>query len=124
MLPDDAPCLEIVYKLRNYSTREVPYMFALHPAFAVIPSCRLDLPWMQIDLEPSYLGTLTESEPRFEWPNATRRGEKVDLRTSYLSTSGEILFLYGHNFKGGWSAITDTDDRLSGGLRCAPEFFR
>lgn len=124
MLLDDAPCLEIVYKLRSYSTRELPYIFALHPAFAGIPSCRLDLPLMQIDLEPSYLGTLTESEPRFEWPYATRRGEKVDLRTAYPSTSGEIFFLYGHNFKESWSAITDTDDRLSWGLRYAPEFFR
>lgn len=114
-LREDAPCLEIVYTLRNHSAREMPYIFALHPAFAVTPACRLDLPAMQMDLEPSFPGTLTETKPRFEWPYATRRGEKVDLRTVYPATSGEIFFLYGHNFKEGWSAITDTDERLSWG---------
>ncbi len=123
-LREDAPCLEIVYTLRNHSAREMPYIFALHPAFAVTPACRLDLPAMQMDLEPSFPGTLTETKPRFEWPYATRRGEKVDLRTVYPATSGETFFLYGHNFKEGWSAITDTDERLSWGLRFAPEFFR
>lgn len=124
MLLEDEPCLKIVYKLRNHSNRELPYIFALHPAFAVTPSCRLDLPSMKLDLEPSFLGTLTESELPFEWPYAKRSCEKVDLRTTYPSSSAEVFFLYGNGFNEGWSAITDTADRLSWGLRFAPEFFR
>jgi galactose mutarotase-like enzyme len=124
MLLEDEPCLEIVYKLRNLSTKQLPYLFALHPAFAVTHSCRLDLPPMKLDPDPSFPGTLTGAEPQFEWPYASRGGEKVDLRTAYPSTSGEVFFLYGHDFTEGWFAITDTDERLSWGLRYASDFFR
>jgi len=120
---DDA-LLEVKYSLSNLSAAELPFIFALHPAFAVNAACRLDLPPMTVDLDPTYPGTLTGSRSSFKWPCAERDGGGVDLRTVFPASSREVFFLYGHDFAEGWFAITDTNDRISWGLAFSREFLR
>jgi len=124
ILSDDEPAFDVEYSLKNSTSSDLPFLFALHPAFSVSPSCRLDMPPMTVDLDPTYLGTLTDSETPFQWPNVRRRDQFVDLSTVFPPSSEEVLFLYGHDFPEGWFAITDIADRISWGLRFPAEFFR
>jgi len=124
ILRGDEPAFDVEYSLKNLTSSELRFMFALHPAFAVCPSCRLDMPPMTVDLDPAYLGTLTNSETPFQWPNVRRRGHLVNLSTVFPPSSEEVLFLYGHDFAEGWFAITDMADRISWGVRFPAEFFR
>jgi galactose mutarotase-like enzyme len=123
VLRGDAPSLEVTYRLENLTRLSLPYLFALHPAFAVSPTCRLDLPPMRLEPDPSFPGTLTDVEPEMRWPQLWRRGKQVDLRTVYPASSGEVFYLYGHDFTEGWFAVTDTKSQLSWGMSFSPQFF-
>jgi len=117
-------CLEVSYSLRNPTLADFPFIFALHPAFAVTPGCRIDFPPMTVELDPTYLGTLTGVASPFAWPNATRNGKAVDLRHVPPHSSGEVYFFYGRGFQEGWCAVTDPASRLTWGLVFSPQFFR
>jgi len=120
----DEPVLDMTYALRSLSASPLPYLFTIHPAFAVSPACRLDFPAMNVALDPSWLGTLTETPINFRWPLAPRRGGEVDLRVVPPATSREVFFFFGHDFTEGWFAITDTAEKLTWGMNFPPEFFR
>jgi len=116
--------LEVTYTLTNQSKDELPFMLALHPAFAISGGERIDFPEMSVDLEPSYLGTLDGVTAPFAWPFAFRDGEPLDLRTVCSSSSKEVYFLYGHDFRSGWCALTDLAERLTVGYIFPPKVFQ
>jgi hypothetical protein len=116
--------LEVSYSLHNPTLADFPFIFTLHPAFAVTPGCRIDFPPMTVELDPSYPGTLTGVASPFAWPKATRNGKALDLRQVPPHASGEVYFLYGTGFQEGWCAVTDPASRLTWGLVFSAEFFR
>jgi len=122
-LARDAAKLQVAYTIRNLTSIELPFIFALHPAMAVAEGIRLDFPPMSVDMEPSYPGTLTGAPESFPWPLAHRGGTSTDLRTVCASSSREVYFLYGHGYHEGWCAITDTARRFTAGFTFSPEVF-
>ena len=122
-LPEEDSRLEVTYTVTNQSRAELPFMFALHPAFAVAGGERIDFPEMSLDLEPSFLGTLEGVAAPFAWPIALRHGEPVDLRT-VRAGSKEVLFLYGYDFQSGWCTLAYPRSRLAVGFVFPPGVFR
>lgn len=123
-LVGDEARLQVAYAIRNLTSIELPFIFALHPAMAVSEGFRIDFPPMSVDREPSYPGSLTGAPASFSWPFAPCDGKSTDLRTVCAPLSREVYFLYGHGYHDGWCAITDPSSRFTAGFTFSPEVFR
>jgi hypothetical protein len=114
---------EILYRLTNKGTHSIPFLFKLHPAFAVSPCHRIDFPPMEVRLEPECPGTLDNISPSFPWPHAGLNGTAVDLRRVPDVSSKAVHFFYGTGFSSGWCGITNKVKRLAAALLFDPEVF-
>lgn len=123
ILRPDSPVLEIHYKLANQGTQAFPFLFKLHPAFAVSASHRIDFPAMTVRREPEFPGTLESAPLEFPWPHASAGDSTLDLRQVPDEKSGEVHFFYGTELGGGWCGITNRATRLAAALRFDPSVF-
>ena len=123
MLRRDSALLEIRYRLTNRGEKTFPFLFKLHPAFAVSPHHRIDFPAMTVLREPDFPGTLDGAPPDFIWPYAPLEGGPLDLRQVPDVASRAVHFFYGTELAGGWCGVTDRKKRLAAGLRFDPEVF-
>lgn len=115
--------LEIDYRLTNRGKKAFPFLFKLHPAFAVSPDHRIDFPAMTVLREPEFPGTLDGAPPDFIWPYAPLEGGLLDLRQVPDVASRAVHFFYGTELAGGWCGVTDRRKKLAAGLRFDPEIF-
>ena len=114
---------EVSYRLTNRRAEAYPFLFKLHPAFAVSGSHRIDFPPMTVVREPEFAGTLGDAPLTFPWPLA-RLGEGVtDLRQVPDAGSGEVHFFYGAGIEAGWCGITNRANGLASALRFDPKVF-
>ena len=122
-LRSESASFEVRYRLTNQGERVVPYLFKLHPAFAVSPNHRIDFPPMAVLLEPEFLGTLEGAPPAFPWPNAPVGDKVLDLRQIPDISSRALHFFYGTGLVSGWCGVTNCVIRLAAALRFDPEVF-
>lgn len=115
--------LEVTYKLTNNQEREFPFLFKLHPAFAVTGHHRIDFPPMTVRREPEFPGTLGKAPLVFSWPDAPIGEHTIDLRLVPDELSGALHFFYGTELAAGWCGITNQASELAVGLRFDPEVF-
>lgn len=115
--------LEIKYRLTNHGTDEFPFLFKLHPAFAVSTNHRIDFPPMTVRLEPEFSGTLDGAPPIFPWPYAPLGDRVLDLREVPDASSRAMNFFYGTGLASGWCGITNRATRLAAALRFDPKVF-
>jgi hypothetical protein len=115
--------LEVNYKLTNQGTEQFPFLFKLHPAFAVSSHHRIDFPAMKVRREPEFEGTLGAAPLVFPWPHAQAGGKVLDLRRVPDVHSGAVHFFYGTDMAGGWCGVTNQATRLSAALRFDPQVF-
>jgi hypothetical protein len=115
--------LEIQYRLTNRGDQAFPFLFKLHPAFAVSPRHRIDFPAMRVIREPDFPGTLDGAPHSFDWPYAPLTAGPLDLRQVPDATSRAVHFFYGTELAGGWCGVTDRGRRLAAGLRFDPKVF-
>jgi galactose mutarotase-like enzyme len=123
LLDPEAACLRVRYRLTNHSAAAFPFLFKLHPAFAVTGHHRLDMPAMEVVLEPDFMGTLASAPARFPWPYAPLASGAMDLRQIPGPESGALHFFYGTGLRQGWCALTDQASKLATALRFDPEVF-
>lgn len=109
--------LEIRYRLTNNGDERFPFMFKLHPAFAVSPEHRIDFPPMQIRMEPEFRGTLMEAPEVFRWPYAPMGDRTLDLRQVLDVSSRALHFFYGDELASGWCGVTNRGNQLAAALR-------
>lgn len=115
--------LEIRYRLTNQGAEKLPFLWKLHPAFAVSPDHRLDFPSMTVVREPGFPGSLGEAPLSFPWPHASLADRVVDLRKIPGPLSGAVHFFYGTELAAGWCGITNRANRLAAALKFDPEVF-
>lgn len=113
--------LEVTYKLTNEGKEEFPFLFKLHPAFAVSGHHRIDFPPMTVRREPEFPGTLGDAPLVFHWPDAAVGERTLDLRQVPEESSGALHFFYGTELAAGWCGITNQVTGLAAGLRFDPE---
>jgi hypothetical protein len=113
---DDAR-LRFEHRLTNAGKQAFPFLWKLHPAFAVTPQHRIDFPPMQVVLEPAFPGTLNANRGSFPWPYAPVNGSNVDLRRVPAPEERQLYFFYGTQIEAGWCALTNTATGLACGLR-------
>ncbi|MGB6690114.1 MAG: hypothetical protein WBE76_19935 [Terracidiphilus sp.] len=118
--PERAAC-EIRYRFTNRGSENFPFLWKLHPAFAVSASHRIDFPSMVVRRELEFPGTLGEAPRVFPWPYAAVDGMLLDLRQVPEVSSRAVHFFYGTELAAGWCGITNRANRLACALRFDPE---
>lgn len=123
LLRPESAVLEMRYRMTNMSARRFPFLWKLHPAFAVSPQHRIDFPAMRVVLEPEFAGTLEGAPASFEWPYVTQGGTVTDLRQVPDVSAKATHFFYGTELAAGWCGVTNRANKLAAGLRFDPEVF-
>ncbi len=111
------------YRVTNQESSDFPFLWKLHPAFAVTPQHRIDFPPMRVLREPAFPGTLAQAPLEFDWPLVNTPAGQVDLRRVPDSALHQLYFFYGTAMQGGWCALTNTATKLSCGLSFDPAIF-
>ncbi|MGB7548575.1 MAG: hypothetical protein WBM14_12555 [Terracidiphilus sp.] len=122
-LRPEGATLEVRYRLTNQGAGVFPFLWKLHPAFAVSPSHRIDFPPMTVVREPEFPGTLGDAPPVFPWPHAPLGNTVLDLRQVPDVSSKAVHFFYGTELAAGWCGVTNRANRLAAALRFDPEVF-
>jgi galactose mutarotase-like enzyme len=119
----DQSLIRFQHKFTNLGVAPFPFLWKLHPAFAVSPDHRVDFPSMQVVLEPVFSGTLTGVSSPFAWPTAQLNEKQIDLRRIPGVDQPRLYFFYGTEMKDSWCALTNTKTGLSCGLYFDPKVF-
>jgi galactose mutarotase-like enzyme len=122
-LPRQSAQFEIQYRFTNQNSETYPFLWKLHPAFAVSAQHRIDFPAMTAVREPGFPGSLGDAPLDFEWPYAELGDKILDLRQVPDASSRAVHFFYGTEMAAGWSAVTNRTNGLASALRFDPEIF-
>jgi len=120
--PDSAK-FEIHYRFTNQNSEAYPFLWKLHPAFAVSANHRIDFPAMRVVREPAFPGTLGDAPLSFPWPYAHVGESEIDLRQVPDVSSRAVHFFYGTEIASGWCGITNRANGLACALRFDPQIF-
>jgi galactose mutarotase-like enzyme len=122
-LQQDKPGFTIRYRLHNAGRQPLDFLWKLHPALAISPQARIDLPPSTVQPDPGFNDRL-DKQP-FDWPQAHGAGgEAVDMRVVPPADAAACDFYYATNLAGGWCALTDAQDGVGFGLAFDPAIFR
>ena len=123
LLKPESSTFEVQYRLTNRGASAFPFLWKLHPAFAVSSSHRIDFPPMAVLREPEFPGTLGEAPLSFPWPHAPLGDRVLDLRQVPAVSSRALHFFYGAGLAEGWCGVTNRANRLASALRFDTEVF-
>jgi hypothetical protein len=114
---------DIRYRFTNQNSEPYPFLWKLHPAFAVSPHHRIDFPPMAVVREPAFPGNLGNAPLSFPWPYAQLGESSINLRQVPDVSSRAVHFFYGTEMAAGWCGITDCSIGLAIALRFDPTVF-
>jgi hypothetical protein len=107
-LRGDEPVLRVSYRLTNLDLRPLPYLWGIHPAFAISPVHRIDL------LAERMLVGVSSDQSLFGAPGDTYTWPHLGTRDLSLVPLPSTLAFAGHwatELREGWVALTDTETR-------------
>lgn len=119
----DSSVVEVHYRLTNHGSQPLPFLWKLHPAFAVSSRHRIDFPPMRVVREMDFQGTLDSAPAQFDWPYAATASGMLDLRKVPDESSGALHFFYGTDYAEGWCGVTNRANQLAAALRFDPQVF-
>jgi hypothetical protein len=123
-LHDDAAALQIHYRLVNHSYQPLDYLWKLHPALAITPQHRIDMPAQRVVVDEGFRGRLGAEVESFHWPMAHTAHGPVDMRQVPDITARACDFYYALDLPQGWCALTDTVQQRGFALAFDPDVFR
>lgn len=109
-LDADAPILTVEETIVNESASPVPYIWGQHPAFAVDPESRVDLPDGALHVDTDYDPASNDLQPGAvgRWPHApAKEGAAVDMRIAPRGPVSRMCYL--DDLAAGWGAIRHPD---------------
>lgn len=114
-----ASALEIHYKIHNTGDTPVPFLYALHPLFAIDPGDRVVLPpeVSTVRVESSRLGRVGVPRSLIYWP---KPGGALDLSRTEAISASTAEMLYTSRLQAGWCGIYRTQRRQGIALRFDP----
>lgn len=116
--------LDFVHHIENFGAVPLPFLWKLHPAFAITPAHRLEFPPMKVVLERAFPGSLSAGPDEFEWPFCVTPEARFDLRKVPPFNARQIYFLYGTEFQEGRCGIVNTASGLSSMIEFDPAVFQ
>ena len=119
----DTPGFTTRYRIHNAGPQPLDFLWKLHPALAINPDSRIDLPASQVQPDAAYNDRL-DKQP-FAWPQARGAGGgAVDMRRVPPFAAGACDFYYATELAAGWCSLTDTESGAGFGLAFDPALFR
>jgi hypothetical protein len=123
-LRDDAPVLDISYRIEHVGTQPFDFMWGLHPALAISPHHRFDVPATRGQVDEWAGGGLGRQGDEYEWPNLPLPdGTTLDVREVRAPDYGSLALHFLTGLEAGWVACTDTSDHRGFGLVFDPAAF-
>ncbi len=110
----DEPVLHARYRIENLDVRPLPFTWGIHPAFAVTPEHRIDLPARTMLVGVSSHPSLGEAGMEYPWPSLPDPTLSSGTRDMRPVRSREDAVFGGHwatDLSEGWVALTDTGRR-------------
>lgn len=120
---DDAARVELRYRIRNQGPQPLDFLWKLHPALAISPHARIELPASTVLPDPAFNDRL-DKQP-FAWPHVrSAQGDAVDMRVVPALDAATCDFYYATDLAAGWCALSDAQARYRFELRFDPAIFR
>ena len=124
-LSKDEAILRTRHKVTNVGLHPCEFLWGIHPAFAITPECRIDLPvnrvWVAESTPDWHLG---ERGTTYTWPYARQRdGTTVDMRRVQPVEAGWHELHHAIELREGWVALTDTATREGVAMTFSPQVF-
>jgi galactose mutarotase-like enzyme len=113
-LRGDEPILRAHYRLTNLDVRPLPFLWGIHPAFAVTPAHRIDHPGREMLVGVSSGPTMGEVGSAYAWPHLADPSAPTGWRDVRRVRPASDAVFGGHwatDLPEGWLALTDTSAR-------------
>jgi hypothetical protein len=124
IMPAECPILRFRHRIHNLGRTPVDFLWKLHPALAVGPDSRIDLPKCRVHRADETFSDLV-GEEEFDWPHCKGKdGSRIDLRLAPDPRRALKEFVYCTDLADGWCALTDVAARVGFGLRFPKEVFQ
>lgn len=118
----DESVLRVRYRITNRGPRPLDFLWKLHPALAIDPGDRIDVPGRTGELVDRTFSTLRGPD-RFAWPVAQPTdGSPIDLSV-VPSMAGTREFVYVRDLEAGWCALRRMRRGVGFGLVFPRELF-
>jgi galactose mutarotase-like enzyme len=115
--------IELRYRIRNDGPQPLDFLWKLHPALAISPHARVELPACTVLPDPAFNDRL-DKQP-FAWPHARgAQGAAVDMRVVPPASTATCDFYYATNLAAGWCALTNVAADYRFALAFDPAIFR
>lgn len=117
--------LRFHHKITNLGLSECKFLWGIHPALAISPSSRIDIPVQDVIIEESLPNDrLGGRNATYVWPYAfDREGKRIDMRMVQPEEAQTCDFHFATKLTDGWLAVTDRAARVGFGLVFPKEVF-
>lgn len=123
-LRDDAPVLDVSYRIEHVGTRPFDYLWGVHPALAISPNHRFDVPATRGEVDDAIGDDLGRHGDSYAWPLVPQAdGSTRDVRRVLQPDNGSLALHYLTGLQAGWVACTDTSTHRGFGLAFDPAVF-
>ncbi len=125
-LEGDAPVLRARYRITNLDVRPLPFLWGIHPCFAVTDAHRLDHPAGTMLVGVSSGPEMGEVGAAYRWPDQPipgGGGATRDVRAALPPGAGVFGGHWATDLADGWLALTDTASRRGVALVFPREVF-
>lgn len=122
----DEPVLRVGYRLTNLDVRPLPFLWGIHPCFAVTPGHCIDMPATKMLVGVSSGPEMGEVGSTYTWPsqpNAASPGSKRDARRVLPASAAVYGGHWATDLQDGWLALTDSASRRGVALVFPREIF-
>lgn len=115
--------IDLRYRIRNDGPQPLDFLWKLHPALAISPDARIELPACTVRPDPAFNDRI-DRQP-FAWPLArSAQGDAVDMRVVPPASAATCDFYYATDLAAGWCALTDAQAGYRFALNFDPAVFR
>ena len=116
-LDDDAPVLNITYRIEHLGTRPFDYLWGVHPCLAISETHRFDVPALRAEVSEWSGGGIGREGDTYDWPNLPLPdGSTLDIRKVQSADFGSLALHHLTGLQEGWAACTDTSTHRGFGL--------
>ena len=107
---------KVAYRYENQGLLPIDFLWNIHPALAVSPATRVDLP-ARCGYVDDWSTSQCAGKTEIEWPwLIDREGRRVDLRVVPPPGTLSDIHLYLPDVAAGWYAVTDTNAQIGFGI--------